>query len=228
MLSIQDPGPIVYTRDRLCADLRRLGLDAGDTVFVHSSYKSLGQVEGGVQTAIDALEDAIRPAGLLLMPSFNLLPPFQRRHETWDPATTPSSVGWITEFFRTLPDTVRSDHYSHSVAARGTGAQVFVGDHRSQEGIQSPWDRPPWGKTYGIHSPMARACSVGGKLLMLGVTYTTSTYVHFVESLYWDMLRSRDPDAPFPRLDRERIGEFWDGLGELHRGRVLKMRPDGS
>ena len=107
---------------------------------------------------------------------------------TWNLETTPSTVGWLTEFFRQMPDTYRSDHYSHSVAARGKDAKAFVSTHLSREGYKSPWDIEPWGKTYGTHSPMQKAYKADGKLLMLGVDYNTSTYVHFVEVLYWDEL----------------------------------------
>ncbi|MCH7861617.1 MAG: AAC(3) family N-acetyltransferase, partial [Proteobacteria bacterium] len=65
---------------------------------------------------VRALEDSIGAEGLLLMPSFNLREG-EKRAETWDLETTPSTVGWITEYFRRLPATYRSDHYSASVAA---------------------------------------------------------------------------------------------------------------
>ena len=166
-----------HSSSDLAQDLRRLGIQGGDTLFVHSSYKSLGTVRGGAIAVIAALKDAIGPDGLLLMPSFNLVK-WEDRAATWDPAATPSTVGWITEQFRQLARVYRSDHYSHSVAAHGNGAESFVGDHRSQDGFCSPWDLKPWGKTYGTNSPMYRAYRAGAKLLMLGVDYLSSTYIH--------------------------------------------------
>ena len=62
-----------YNSCDLTCDLRRLGVEAGDILFVHSSFKSLGPVEGGAESVIQALEDALGPEGLLLMPSFNLM-----------------------------------------------------------------------------------------------------------------------------------------------------------
>ena len=67
--------------------------------------------------------------------------------------------------------------------------------HLSQEGYESPWDLEPWGKTYGFHSPLYKAYQTNAKLLMLGVDYVTSTYIHFVEVLYWHRLRARDRAA---------------------------------
>ncbi len=208
-----------HTRLVLAEDLRRLGLQPGGIVFLHSSFKSLGDVEGGAGTVVAALEEAAGPEGLILMPSFNLVER-ARRAETWDPRTTPSTVGWLTEFFRRMPGTVRSDHYSHSVAARGKGAVEFVSGHRSREGLCSPWDHEPWGRTYGTHSPMYRAYQAGGQLLMLGVDYESSTYVHLVETICWNRRREQDPEAKYPALDRTALGAFWDRAGRLTRGRV--------
>lgn len=209
-----------HTREKLQHDLKNLGVELGDVLFIHSSFKSLGPVAGGAETVVGALEDAVGSEGLVLMPSFNLVDR-PKRAETWDVGTTPSTVGWLTEFFHRMPGTYRSDHYSHSVAARGKGAKAFVADHLSCEGLKSPWDLEPWGKTYGIHSPMYRATyEADGKLFMLGVDYTTSTYVHFVEVRYWSQLRDRDTEAKYPGLKRSVLGEFWDRVGNLKRGLI--------
>jgi len=208
-----------HTQQRLVCDLCALGVKSGDTLFIHSSYKSLGRVDQGAITVVNALQEAVGPAGLVLLPSFNLVDR-ERRAASWDPAITPSTVGWLTEFFRSMPDTWRSDHYSHSVAARGAGAEAFVADHLAREGFRSPWDLAPWGRTYGTHSPMFRAYENGGKLLMLGVDYYTSTYVHLVEVIIWNRRLAADPDRAYQGLDRPALGAYWDGLGRLRRGLV--------
>ncbi|MFN8404903.1 MAG: hypothetical protein U0V48_15310 [Anaerolineales bacterium] len=41
----------------LLREFRSLGVEAGDTLLVHSSYESLGEVDGGMQTVIRALEE---------------------------------------------------------------------------------------------------------------------------------------------------------------------------
>jgi aminoglycoside 3-N-acetyltransferase len=219
-----------HTRQELAEDLRRVGVERDDTLFIHSSFKSLGPVAGGAGTVIGALEDAVGPEGLILMPSFNLVER-DRRAETWDVRTTPSTVGWLTEYFRRMPGTHRSDHYSHSVAARGKGSRAFVAEHLSRDGYASPWDLEPWGKTFGTRSPMYRAYRANGKLLMLGVDYESSTYVHLVEVLYWHRRRNQDPAARYESLNRPALGDFWDATGNLRRGcvgnadcRLLRIR----
>jgi len=119
---------IAHSQETLVQDLRGLGLEAGTTIFIHSSFKSLGPVTGGAGTVISAFKDVVGSKGLILMPSFNLV---EKRAETWDIETTPSTVGWLTEFFRQMDGTFRSDHYSHSVASSGKRASDFVADHLS-------------------------------------------------------------------------------------------------
>lgn len=209
-----------YTREKLIKDFSNLGIEKTDTLFIHSSFKSLGQVADGAGTVISALEAVIGQDGLILMPSFNLLPSQEERVQSWDVEKTPSTVGWLTEFFRQMPGTYRSDHYSHSVAARGKGAEASVADHLRCDGYQSPWDYPPWGKTYGTHSPMFRAYVANAKLLMIGVDYQSSTYIHLVEVIYFNKLLADNAEANVFDLNRPKLGAFWDGLGKLRRGKI--------
>lgn len=209
------------TRETLCRDLRALGVEPSDILFVHSSFKSLGPVAGGAESVIGALEDAVGSDGLVLMPSFNLVPGDKdQRAANWDRATSPSTVGWLGEYFRQMPGTLRSDHYSHSVAARGGRAADFVAGHLSNAGFPSGWDRAPWGKTYGFYSPMYRAYAADGKVLMLGVDYESSTYIHLLEVLYWQVRRARDHRAESLGLKRPALGAFWDATGDLQRAEV--------
>ena len=215
-LSMKTP----YIREKLIQDFTNLGIEKRDTLFIHSSFKSLGTIEDGAGTVISALEAVIGQDGLILMPTFNLLPSREERVASWDVATTPSTVGWLTEFFRQMPGTYRSDHYSHAVAARGKDAEAFVADHLRSEGYQSPWDHHPWGKTYGTHSPMCRAYKENAKLLMIGVDYYTSTYIHLVEVIHWNKRLIDNADATFIGLKRPELGAFWERLGKLKQGRV--------
>ena len=155
------------------------------------------------------------------MPSFNLVE-HEKRAATWHIETTPATTGWLTEFFRRMPGTYRSDHYSHAVAARGKGAREFMADHRRQEGYKAPWDLEPWGKSYGTHSPMMKAYQADGKILMLGVDYATSTYMHVVEVRHWNERLQHNPKAEFAWIGRRRpvLGKYWDSLGRLRRGHV--------
>ena len=209
---------ISHTRLSLASDLTNLGIGPGDIVFIHSSFKSIGKVDGGAGTLVLAIEDAVGPDGLILMPSFNLVE-YDNRPKTWNIDTTPSTVGWLTEYFRNLDDTHRSDHYSHSVAARGKDANNFVSGY-SRDGYKSNWDLEPWSKPFGAQSPMNLAYKKCGKLLMLGVDYTSSTYLHFVETIHWNMVLRENPESLYPLLDRTAVGKFWDREGEMETSSV--------
>lgn len=207
------------TAEQLAHDLSGLGVQPGDTLFIHSSFKSLGPVEGGAVSVVAALEACVGPEGLILMPSFNLVHA-SLRPTTWDHATTPATTGHLCEFFRKMPGTYRSDHYSHSVAARGKGAAEIVSGHRDRVGMKSPWDLEPWGRTYGTNSPMLRAYDRDAKVLMLGVDYHSSTYMHVVEVMFWNQRLQSNPQSSYNFVNRELLGAYWDSLGRLSRGKV--------
>jgi aminoglycoside 3-N-acetyltransferase len=151
---------------RLSADLRALGIAEGDTVLVHASFKSLGPVPGGPETVVRGFLQAVGGDGTLLMPalSWRLKPP-----EVFDPRTTPSIVGALPEFFRTLPGTHRSVHPSHSVCATGPKAEACLGDHHL--------DTTPCGP----HSPFRKIVEWGGKIVFLGCGLEPNTAMHALE-----------------------------------------------
>ena len=57
------------TRDSLAADLRTLGVQAGEVLVVHSSLSALGWVSGGPVAVIQALQDVLTQDGTLVMPA---------------------------------------------------------------------------------------------------------------------------------------------------------------
>ena len=58
---------MAYTKADLKHDLVAMGLTGNETILIHSSMKSIGPVEGGADTVLDALMEFFRP-GLLLLP----------------------------------------------------------------------------------------------------------------------------------------------------------------
>ena len=57
--------------DELVTGFEQLGLGNDDVLMVHSSYKSLGGVEGGAETVVDALREVVGEKGTVLFPTFN-------------------------------------------------------------------------------------------------------------------------------------------------------------
>ncbi len=151
---------------RIAAGLRDIGVVAGDTVLVHSSFKALGPVPGGIETVVQGLLLAVGSEGTLLMPalSWALRPP-----EIFDVRLTPSNVGAIPEYFRTREGTTRSLHPTHSVCAVGRRTHELLDDHQL--------DSTPC----GAHSPFHRLLETSGKIMMLGCGLGANTAMHALE-----------------------------------------------
>lgn len=216
---------VEYSRHDLEEHLARLGVGQGDTLLVHASFKSLGQIQSGAAAVIEAFENVLGKAGTLLMPGFNLCSPDKAiRAGRWNPATTPSTVGYLTEFMRQLSGTVRSDHYSHSFLARGAQAEYLVSGHTSNDGEISPWDREPWGRTFGKDSPLVRAMELDARVLLLGTGHKSLTYWHLVEVRDWNARLREDENAPYRPIDRGRAGKWWEGQREARVGNVGDAR----
>ena len=146
--------------------LRELGIEPGDGVIVHSSCRSLGPVEGGADTVIDALLEVIGTGGNLMLPTFNYSRPVPDPY--YDPATTPCRTGIIPEIGRQRPNAVRSLHPTHSVAVIGADADWLTRDHLAV-------------RVFGVDSPVDRLAQRGGKVLLLGVGHTSNSTVHVAE-----------------------------------------------
>jgi aminoglycoside 3-N-acetyltransferase len=76
----------------------------------------------------------------------------------------------LTEYLRTWPGTLRSDHPEASVVALGSMATDFTRDH-------------PRNYPYGPGSPLQRLVEAGGKVLLLGSPLERVTLLHLAENL---------------------------------------------
>lgn len=107
----------VLTKRQLKDAFSRMNVNAGKTVLVHSSYKSLGTIEGGPQAVIDVLIELIGTQGTLLFPTFN----FTSWTEThyFDVRHTPSEMGILTEMARNRSEFKRTKHPIYSFVVAG-------------------------------------------------------------------------------------------------------------
>ena len=159
----------MHTLQQLKQDLAAPGIQPGDTVLMHSSYKSLGSIEGGAKGFFEAFLDLLGENGTLVLPALSY-ESVTVEHPHFDVKTTPSCIGYLPEYFRTqVPCVVRSLHPTHSCCARGKNADFLCGAHRL--------DRTP----VGPHSPFARLPMVQGKILILGSHPDHNTTLHGVE-----------------------------------------------
>lgn len=167
------PAPGV-SKETLAGDLARLGVRRGDTLLVHSSLSSMGHVEDGADAAIGALLEALGDEGTLLMPSFQsgLEYVLASAGCVFDVRTSPSEMGLITETFRRRPGVLRSLSPTHCTAGCGPRAKTLLeGHHQCTVSV-------------GKNSPYHQLAESGGKILLLGVTHSSNTSLHFVENCY--------------------------------------------
>jgi len=97
----------------------------------------------------------------------------------WNPKTSLSYVGLITETFRHRAEAMRSDHATHSVAAIGARAAELTACH----GGSGPRPGPFGPAAFARESPWQRLYDWNAAYCFIGVTFRVCTMVHFVESL---------------------------------------------
>ena len=154
----------------ILAGLRQAGLDPGETVLAHSSLSSFGRVEGGADTVIDALLEAVGPEGTVLVPT-HTWDTVNAENPVYDVRETESCVGYITNVFRKRPDAKRSLHPTHSCAAIGPETQRLLSGHEK--------DVTPCGP----HSPYQRLMDTDGQIAFLGTGLSCNTTLHAIEEL---------------------------------------------
>lgn len=156
----------IVTKEDIVAGLRQIGVAPGDLLQVHSSLSAFGYVEGGADTVVEALLEAVGPDGTVMMPTFN-----HGAADIFDIRTTPSVSGAITEALRRRPQAFRSLHPTHPLAAIGPLAELLTRNHLAAG-------------TFGLYSPLGKLAAMGGKILLLGVGMNVNTMAHIGEMLY--------------------------------------------
>lgn len=178
---------VILTKQDLINQFKACGLKEGQTIFVHTSLKSLGFVVGGAETLIRALLEIVGEEGTLMMPSqtWKNLDPSTGVHweepeewwpiirENWpayDKEITPAiGMGVAAEMFRKWPGAKRSDHPARSVAAVGKHAQFLTEGHDLSN-------------IFGDNSPVDKLYQLDGYILLIGVGYEKNTSFHLAET----------------------------------------------
>lgn len=155
--------------EQLKMDMQNLGISAGDLLVVHSSFKSLGYVEGGAECVIAAFKDVLGDDGTLVFPTFTYSTSYASSY--YSNLETTSCVGYLSEFFRKTEGVIRTNHPTHSVAIYGKLQDEL------NEGVELD-DTP-----MGVHSPYRKFAKYGGKILMLGCSLAHNSFMHAMEEL---------------------------------------------
>ncbi len=158
----------MVNRADLDSGLRRLGVEPGDFLEVHSSLSSFGRVVGGAATVVDALVGAVGQNGAILMP---VHPCLSRSF----PLTPEERVRGIRYKCKILPESEAPAAGMGAIAdefLRRDGVKIGPGMHRV-----AAWGRDRDRHLEGFHTIV----DAGGKGLMLGTKVNVLSAMHIPE-----------------------------------------------
>lgn len=158
-----------YNKQQLKDQLKSMGLKGDETILIHSSMKSIGEVDGGADTVLDAWMEYFKD-GLLLLPT-HTWKTVNADNPVYNPQTTPSCVGLLTNMFMKRDGVIRSLHPTHSMAGYGKSAAEYLAGEEYNNTPCTP------GGCYD------RLKDAGGKVLLVGVGHERNTYIHSVEEV---------------------------------------------
>lgn len=160
------------TEKNLIKSLKKLAIQPGSVICVHSMLSGLGYIAGGPQTVIRAIQNAV-PDCTIMMPSF----PFDgsaldylQTNPIYHRDKTPSKSGLLTETLRLYPGAKRSYHPTHPCVALGPKADYLIG---GSENSETP---------FGDDSTYGRFSSLEDGVLLLIHTNNTS-FVHRIQEM---------------------------------------------
>jgi aminoglycoside 3-N-acetyltransferase len=163
-----------YGPSQLEATLRYVGLQAGDTVLMHSSFGPQNGFTAAPGAVIDTVLKVLGESGNLMMPSMPYRGSTREYLATgtlFDVRTSVSRMGILTELFRRRPGVERSLSATHPMLAFGPKARLLTADH---ERVEYPC---------GPDSPFEKALRLGGKVLLFDAPFRI-TFYHYVEHVF--------------------------------------------
>jgi aminoglycoside 3-N-acetyltransferase len=183
-----------------------IGIHAGNKIFVHSDIKAFGKIATRDKTTllrslVNALQESVGHEGTVVMPTFSYS---FCKNEVYNKGSTRSTVGALTDFFRTEKDVQRSLHPIFSVAAWGKHADDFMRIGKD---------------SFGKNTVFERLRELDAKIVFLGVTLQTCTFLHHVEQMH---------NVPH-RFMKVFEGSIIDGEAKYHDAYTFFVRPlDGT
>lgn len=159
----------MHTKKGLMDQLEQAEIDRAGVLLCHFSMKSIGGVEGGADTVLDALSEYMQ-AGLLVIPS-HTWNNVNEQSSVFDVEKTECCIGLLPELFRHRAGVVRSLHPTHSLCALGKGAEELLS---GQEWFDTPCAPE---SSYGMLEKM------NAQVLLVGVGFGRNTSIHCIEEL---------------------------------------------
>jgi aminoglycoside 3-N-acetyltransferase len=162
------------TQLQLENQLKKIGINDGDLVMVHSSLRAVGKIKGGGEkgggeTLITALTKVLGENGTLVA-YVDFEPTESIPYFDINKSPASKDYGVLVELIRSNPLAVRSKNPGGSMSAIGKDANWMCADHDYQYG-------------YGSNSPLGKIYQKNGKILLLGSDLDQVTILHYAESI---------------------------------------------
>ena len=160
----------MYTKEDIIEQLKAMNAPQSVPVIVHSSFKAVGDIEGGPRAFLDTLiEYFTKDGGLLCIPT-HTWHKMGKDGYTLDLTKNESCTGILSLVAMEHPCGVRTENPTHSMVVFGNAERVhdFI---KNEPFVTTP--TPPEG-CYG------KLYSEGGYVLLIGVAQNKNTYLHSV------------------------------------------------
>ncbi len=162
-----------YTYNDILNNIKELGVKNNDILLVHSSMKSIGEVESGADTVLDALMAAVSD-GMLILPT-HTWKTMGDVTNIYDPNKEAPCVGILPQLFLKRAGVIRTLHPTHSLAIWSKNEALAKEFASGEENQTTPCSRNGcYGKLYDLNA----------KILLLGVGLNRNTYMHGVEEWF--------------------------------------------
>lgn len=126
-----------FTKEDLIKDLQNIGIKKGDLLHLKVSLKSIGKIEGGADTLVDALLDVVGEEGTIVSDAFVsvfALPLSDEDAEKISEEKTPSYAGAFCNSMIKNPKSFRSKHPIQKFSAIGAMAEELCNNHTDKSG----------------------------------------------------------------------------------------------
>jgi aminoglycoside 3-N-acetyltransferase len=156
-------------KNEVILGFKKLGLQSGDIVLVHSSFKSFNGEISSPQKIIDALLEIVGEKGTVIFPAFNF--DFSTHGKDFDIVKTPSQMGILSKFASTHYDSIRTIDPVYSFVVIGY--------------MKNKLEKLITSHSYGSDSMFAKIREYDGKIMCIGVENYNEwmTFFHYVEEM---------------------------------------------
>ena len=172
--------PVELSGAEVSAALKRVGVQKGNLLLVHTTASSCSHVQGGATTIIKALREAVGENGTILFPNFAscfIMPGEHMESGSYHPfdASDPDPIcsqKLSKALLHDFPEAVWSRHSTDSWVGFGSLAKEYL---ERQESNEMPASE---------NSLMAFALRNGGKILHYGFAPDFTVFLHYLEKRF--------------------------------------------